>query len=281
MDKGTFSNIVSAGVFGLGLILPSGQVREFVLAIGLLAFSGGITNSLAVKMLFDRIPGLIGSGVIPNRFREIRAKVKEVILEHFFGEAYLRKFFAEASRDTDWSKYLKHPRGEGDPLLRLGPNGLPLSGTSFPGMPFTGLIARRWDSLTAPDVVGPLIEEQTERLMDSSVGGLLLMLGPEGIKPPVQQFVAGLLGSMKVKFLEAAAKVEGEGNVKVEIDEERVVADLQRNVEILLERKLKELEAPAVKKMMEDVIRSHLGWLVVWGNVLGAALGLPAYFLFR
>jgi hypothetical protein len=26
--------------------------------------------------------------------------------------------------------------------------------------------------------------------------------------------------------------------------------------------------------MMEDVMRSHLGWLVVWGNVLGAALGV-------
>ncbi len=29
--------------------------------------------------------------------------------------------------------------------------------------------------------------------------------------------------------------------------------------------------------MMEDVIRSHLGWLIVWGNVFGGALGILAH----
>ena len=38
----------------------------------LLLCSAGITNWLAVKMLFDRICNLPGSGVIPMRFKEIR-----------------------------------------------------------------------------------------------------------------------------------------------------------------------------------------------------------------
>ena len=34
-----------------------GKLNRYVLAFGLFGFAGGITNALAVKMLFDRIPG--------------------------------------------------------------------------------------------------------------------------------------------------------------------------------------------------------------------------------
>jgi uncharacterized protein involved in exopolysaccharide biosynthesis len=30
---------------------------------------------------------------------------------------------------------------------------------------------------------------------------------------------------------------------------------------------------------MQNLIKSHLGWLVVWGGVLGGLFGLIAYFL--
>lgn len=40
-------------------------------------FSGGITNWLAIKMLFDRVPFLIGSGVITKQFKEIRQTVMD------------------------------------------------------------------------------------------------------------------------------------------------------------------------------------------------------------
>ncbi len=107
MDKGTASNITSACVLTLGLLLDSGAAQAWILSAGLFGFSGGITNWLAVKMLFDRIPGLIGSGVIPARFREIRRKMKDLILEHFFDEEYLRRFFAENQKDIDWSRYIR------------------------------------------------------------------------------------------------------------------------------------------------------------------------------
>jgi len=37
-------------------------------SIGLFALSGSITNWLAVHMLFEKVPFLYGSGVIPARF---------------------------------------------------------------------------------------------------------------------------------------------------------------------------------------------------------------------
>ena len=47
-------------------------------------------------------------------------------------------------------------------------------------------------------------------------------------------------------------------------------------VPILLAVKLEELKPETVKRMMEEVIRRHLGWLIVWGNVFGGVIGLIA-----
>ena len=35
-----------------------------------------------------------------------------------------------------------------------------------------------------------------------------------------------------------------------------------------------ELTAERVKKLIEVVMRVHLGWLVVWGNIFGGVIGL-------
>lgn len=37
-----------------------------------------------------------------------------------------------------------------------------------------------------------------------------------------------------------------------------------------------ELTPERVKQLMEDVIREHLGWLIVWGNVFGGVIGIIA-----
>ena len=94
-EKGNVSNLISFGVLVVGV---GGRVEgiagsEWVLAVGLFGFAGGVTNWLAVKMLFDRVPLLYGSGVIPLRFREIRQTVKDAIMQYFFDEDYLERFF--------------------------------------------------------------------------------------------------------------------------------------------------------------------------------------------
>jgi hypothetical protein len=38
--------------------------------------------------------------------------------------------------------------------------------------------------------------------------------------------------------------------------------------------KLQILDAKMVKTLMEEVIRDHLAWLIVWGNVFGAFIGV-------
>lgn len=65
---------------------------KYLLSFGLFGFAGGFTNWLAVKMLFDRIPGLIGSGVIPRQFKAIRLTVKNTIMKTFFDAHYLENY---------------------------------------------------------------------------------------------------------------------------------------------------------------------------------------------
>ncbi|MCV5959553.1 hypothetical protein OFO30_29685, partial [Escherichia coli] len=59
---------------------------------GLFAFSGAITNWLAIHMLFEKVPGLYGSGVIPARFEEFKLAIKNLMMEQFFTEANIDRF---------------------------------------------------------------------------------------------------------------------------------------------------------------------------------------------
>jgi len=54
------------------------------------------------------------------------------------------------------------------------------------------------------------------------------------------------------------------------------IDQLRKEVDKLMEAKLGELDADKVKLLMEEVIRKHLGWLVVWGNVFGGVIGIVA-----
>ena len=56
---------------------------------GLFALSGGLTNWLAIHMLFEKVPLLYGSGVIPNRFEDFKNGIKNLIMNEFFSSIIL------------------------------------------------------------------------------------------------------------------------------------------------------------------------------------------------
>jgi uncharacterized membrane-anchored protein YjiN (DUF445 family) len=61
--------------------------------MGLYAFSGAITNWLAIHMLFEKVPFLYGSGVIPSRFEAFKEAIKNLMMQEFFTRAQLEEFF--------------------------------------------------------------------------------------------------------------------------------------------------------------------------------------------
>ena len=262
INKGTLSNLASGTLLLTGLLLAATETAvaasDVILSIGLFAFSGGITNALAVKMLFDRIPGLAGSGVIQSRFTEIREEIKRLILDQFFTEENLHQFLREKTAEVDLLSYLKGEDG---------------------GNPAVTFVETQWDQLTSPEVLDPLLDEQVEKIFESSaLGGLLSLVGKDTILDIVRTFVESFTGSLKKKVLETARDFSANPST-LKLDIERLVADIRREVDSLLERRLEDLSPQDVKRIIEDVIRKHLGWLVVWGNVFGGLIGLGTYLL--
>ena len=238
-DKGTASNLISAVVLAVGLVLTLAggypdtlpvflqAAAPWLLAVGLFGFAGGITNWLAVKMLFDRVPLLYGSGVIPNRFEEIRATIKDLIMAHFFEEEYLRRFFEEAGAEL------------------------------FPG----GDLQAQVTELLQSEEADKAIERQLEKLKEGPFGMMVRMAGTDILKLVVKEFLTGLNADLMPQL---------QGKVMGSVDPVAV----RDQVDALLERKLLELTPETVKEMMEHVMRQHLGWLIVWGNVFGGSIGL-------
>ena len=90
MNKSILTNLISAAVTTYGLISPIYSTEIFM--AGLFALSGGLTNWIAIHMLFEKVPFLYGSGVIPNRFEDFKNGIKNLIMNEFFSSIILEKF---------------------------------------------------------------------------------------------------------------------------------------------------------------------------------------------
>ena len=99
MNKSLLTNIISALIASYGLFFSPVYSTEIAMA-GLFALSGGLTNWLAIHMLFERIPLLYGSGVIPNRFEEFKEGLKHLIMNEFFSKKTIENFLDEKPNFT-------------------------------------------------------------------------------------------------------------------------------------------------------------------------------------
>lgn len=68
-----------------------------IFTVGVFALSGAFTNWLAVFMLFEKVPLLYGSGVIPARFEEFKAGIRDLMMKQFFTEENIDRFLNGSS----------------------------------------------------------------------------------------------------------------------------------------------------------------------------------------
>jgi len=73
--------------------LLQNNYSSLLLFTGLFALSGALTNQLAIHMLFERVPLLYGSGVIPARFESFKLSIKNLMMNQFFTIEQLDNFF--------------------------------------------------------------------------------------------------------------------------------------------------------------------------------------------
>jgi uncharacterized membrane protein YheB (UPF0754 family) len=90
MNKSLITNLVSIFIIVIGFLYRDDF--SFILLVGVFALSGSVTNWLAIHMLFEKIPFLYGSGVILDRFEDIKLGIKNLILQELFSVDQIEKF---------------------------------------------------------------------------------------------------------------------------------------------------------------------------------------------
>lgn len=220
MNKSLLTNVIAVVLVVAGLILPAHG--DILYIVGIFALSGAITNWLAVHMLFEKVPFLYGSGVIPSRFEEFKAGIKKLIIEEFFSREHIERFFQQNATNV---------------------------GSSIV------------DKIDFDHVFNGL----TDAIETSSLGSMLSMVGGEKALEPLRAPVKAKLESIITELADKQAD-KGVGQDFTE--------SLVAKVEEIIESRLNELTPQNVKEIVQDMIRKHLGWLVVWGGVFGGLIGL-------
>ena len=108
MNKSLITNILALSLTIYGMFSPIYSTEIFM--AGLFSLSGGLTNWLAIHMLFEKVPLLYGSGVIPDRFEEFKQGIRELILTEFFSLSSINNFLENkvSLKKNDLSKELDY-----------------------------------------------------------------------------------------------------------------------------------------------------------------------------
>lgn len=227
LNKSSVTNLVALIVWIAGYFVP--EYGRLVTATGAFALSGAITNWIAIHMLFERVPGLYGSGVIQIRFEEFKSGIKQLIVREFFSREHIERFLA-------------------------------LQGTNVA------------EGLTDRIDFDRVFEHLTDAITESPMGGMLNMMGGRKALLPLKEPIIAKLKGIVTEL----AENQGESANGASLTDSLVA-----QVEQIIDRRLAELTPSKVKQIVSDMIREHLGWLVVWGGVFGGLIGLVVAVLER
>lgn len=232
MNKVLLTHLLSVVLVIVGL-LTADPWRSICLSAGLFALSGALTNVLAIHMLFERVPGLYGSGVIVMQFEEFKRGIRGLIMDQFFRPENLERFFNDdVSSQIQLNEVLP-------PLI---------------------------DELDYDKAFNTLAEAITQ----SSLGGMLNFIGGpsalDGLREPFAQ-------KMKSYLTEAVSSEELQLALSERLSAAAQSESVQDRIQALVDARLNELTPEQVKIIIQSMIRRHLGWLVVWGGVVGGLMG--------
>jgi len=88
-------NMLSNGLAAIITLVGWYWQLPLVFSIGLFALSGALTNALAIHMLFEKVPLLYGSGVIPARFEQFKHGIYQLVMTQFFSSSNIDRFLAD------------------------------------------------------------------------------------------------------------------------------------------------------------------------------------------
>ena len=233
MNMSSVTTLATVLVIALSYVVPVFQ--DQLRSVGFFALSGAVTNWLAVHMLFERVPGLYGSGVIPLHFKDFKRGIHDLIMNQFFTLENVSRMM------------------EGE----------------------TGILTDHLDLSKAADAVNydRIFDGLSETILASSLGGMLGMFGGasiiEGFREPFKEKTRDIIRAEAENpdFLNSISS-------SMNVNTEKASKDIIAKAASIVQKRLDELTPQMVKEIVQAMIRKHLGWLVLWGGVFGGLIGL-------
>ncbi len=116
----------------------------------------------------------------------------------------------------------------------------------------------------------PAYEALTKSVMESNFGGMLAMFGGEsaleGLKEPFVE-------KLKNAVVKIVASESFQKTLHTSLQNSSLSNDLVAKIDQIVTLRLEELTPKTVKEIIQNLIKEHLGWLVVWGGVFGGVIG--------
>ncbi len=231
MNKSFVTNLIAALITLVGYFYSS----MLLLSIGLFALSGALTNWIAVHMLFEKIPGFYGSGVVPARFEEFKAGIRVLMMEQFFTAENIQRFLSSD--------------GSGAQTLDLEP------------------VIDATDLSPAFDGLVSVIEE-------SSFGSMLAMVGGNAALQPLKEpFTARLKESLievsltdefNQMLMQATTHAGNDPEIR-----EKIASVIEKRLDELTPQLVKEIVQTMIKKHLGWLVV----WGGVFGGLIGLIAG--------
>ena len=225
-----WTNFTAVILVTIGYVLHNQTVKT----VGLYAFSGALTNWLAIFMLFERIPFVYGSGVIALRFDVFKNHIKSMMMDTFFNQDRV-KIFIEQQVGIEFVR------------------GLP------------------WKSWCDQINYEKLYIGLVDIVMESKLGGMLGMFGGESL---LDSMKPKAIEAFRNNFIKIVTEDEFQEKLAIGFkDKMHQDKYLSGKIEGLIDSRLSELTPKMVKELVQKIIKEHLGYLVLWGGVFGGAIG--------
>ena len=230
LNKSLLTNLVAGLILSAGFFAP--QYGENIKAIGVFALSGAVTNWIAIHMLFEKVPLLYGSGVIPAHFEDFKLGIRKLIMTQFFNQQNIERFL---SREESSAEKLF----DIEPLL---------------------------DRLDYDKIFQSLVDAITE----SSFGSMLAMVGGvDAIKPlkePFTKKIRATLADMSQSERFTSAIQEGINSSQISAD---LLADIEAIVSKRLDELTPELVKSVIQQMIKKHLGWLVVWGGVFGGLIG------------
>ena len=228
MNKSDITNLITVLIMAYGY----SNGNDMIFMVGLFALSGAVTNTLAIHMLFEKVPFLYGSGVIESKFSQFKLSIHNLLMNQFFTRENLTRFFQDevnsAKKTIDFEKILNK--------------------TDF----------------------SPAYESLKESVMQSSFGGMLGMFGGEAALEPLREpFTKKLQASIiSISQSDAFQDVVNEA-LKSEDLSEDIYNKLSKIVNTRLEELTPSMVKEIVQDMIKEHLGWLVIWGAVFGGLIG------------